>query len=273
MMRSVLRAGLAAAALLTLVSATRTSHANPRALPFSYPYGTLGKGELEVEQYLDLTPTKALSTSTGAAAGLVRFLFQTEFEYGINDRFELGLYLQLSPNATDSFNGASTLDAGTAIKQRIRARLAEEGQWPLDVSLYLEVVEAEKEVELEGKVNLQRRIKNLTVLSNLIVEHEFYFDGKREWVLAPTLGASYQVTPLFHPGVESWMHMEFPVPSVARTFALGPHVFVGPTAMLNFGKIWWSNGFYFRVSDATRAVQAGDVFGRVYARSVIGLNL
>jgi hypothetical protein len=48
---------------------------------------------------------------------------------------------------------------------------------------------------------------------------------------------------------------------------------VGPTVMLNFGRLWWSNGLYFRASDPTRAVQAGDGYGRIWLRSVIGVSL
>jgi hypothetical protein len=263
-----------AAIVAAILATSAVASANPRALPFTYPYETLAKGEAEIEQYADMTPVKALSASTGAPAWLSLFRFQTEFEYGITDHLELGLYVQLSPDAGSGFAGAASLGPGAALKQRLRYRFAEAGQWPIDVSVYGELVESRDEIEIEAKLNLQRRIGALRIMANLSAEHELYFDGKREWVLNPTLGATYQIAPWLHTGVESWMEVEFPTPSPAtRTFGLGPHVYLGPTVMFNWGKIWWSNGFYFRVTEVTRPADVGDAYGRVWARTVIGISL
>lgn len=249
------------------------ARATPRTLPFSYAYETLAQGEAEVEQYVDVTPVKALSTSSGKPSWVGLFSFQTELELGLTDHLELGLYAVVTPGAGDGFVGAGTL-AGSGAKQRLRWRLFEEGELPVDLSLYAEVVETATEIELEGKWDLQKRFGNLRAIANLWAEHEFYFDGHREWVLNPTLGMSYQVSPTFQPGFEAWSRTELPTsPPPIRAFGLGPHVYVGPTLLLNLGKIWWSNGFYLRVSDAARSVAAGDAFGRVWVRSVVGVNL
>ena len=39
--------------------APRAAWANPRPLPFTYPWETLGEGALEIEQYVDMTPVRA----------------------------------------------------------------------------------------------------------------------------------------------------------------------------------------------------------------------
>jgi hypothetical protein len=264
----------AAAVVAALLSAAGSAAANPKLLPFTYPYATLPKGDAEVEQYADLTPTRALSSATGKPATLAVFLFQTEFEYGITDRLELGLYLQVAPPVGEDYASVATLQAGTALKQRLRLRLAEAGEWPVDVSLYGEVAEARSEIELEFKVNLERRFGRLSLMANLVGEHELYYDGRREWVFNPSGGAAFEVTPSFHTGVEYWMQAELSSePTPVRPFAFGPHQYVGPTMLLNFGRIWWSNGLYFRVSDATRVQAPGDGYGHIWLRTIIGIDL
>lgn len=261
-------------AFSTVVLTSSLAAANPRALPFTYPYETLEKGAFEVEQFVDMTPSLALSASTGSPANLALFLFQTEFEYGLTDRLELGLYFQLAPGVGDGFAGAGALGS-TGAKQRLRYRIGREGELPVDVSVYGELTETDREFEIEAKLNLQKRFGALRLMTNLWAEYELYYDGRREWVVNPTLGATYQFLPELHAGVESWVKAEFPeqdAPEV-RPFALGPHAYVGPAAMVNFGKLWWSVGAYFRVSDMERPTAVGDTFGRVWVRAIAGVEL
>ena len=69
--------------------------ATPRTLPFSYPYETLSKGELELEAYTDVNPLRVAADPADSTAGLLwspEYRLQTEFEYGLSDRVELGFY-------------------------------------------------------------------------------------------------------------------------------------------------------------------------------------
>ena len=54
--RNPIRSSLVVA-LLTCVPAL----ANPRVLPFTYPYESLAQGGLEIEQFVDLTPVLTIS--------------------------------------------------------------------------------------------------------------------------------------------------------------------------------------------------------------------
>ena len=266
----------AAAITAALLSVAGSASANPKLLPFTYPYATLPKGGSELENYVDFTPTRVLSSATGKPATIGLFLFQSEYEYGITDRLELGLYLQVAPPVGEDYASVATLQAGTALKQRLRLRLAEAGSLPVDVSLYAEVAEARAEIELEFKVNLERRFGRLSLMANLVGEHELYYDGRREWVFNPSGGAAFEVTPWLHTGIEYWMQAEFAAATTTATqkpFAFGPHHYVGPTMLLNFGRVWWSNGLYFRASDVTREQEPGDGFGHIWARTIIGLDL
>jgi hypothetical protein len=260
-----------------ILLATTSARATPQPLPFTYVYETLPKGSLEVEQYVDFTPVTVLSATTGQPVRYGASQFQTEFEYGITDRLELGLYATFAPTGSAASYAPSslpTLTEGNGVKERLRLRFAEEGQWPLDTAVYCELVENEREFEIEAKIILQRRIRALRIVANLWGEREYEFSANQaDWVINPTLGLTYQVTPMFHPGVESWLRAEFPdqAPAV-RPFNLGPVAYVGPTAMLNFGPVWWATGAYFRVSDFNRVLQPGDAFGSLWIRTIIGLS-
>lgn len=260
-------------------SASSSVFASPRPLPFSYPYATLGKGESEVETYADLTPVRVVEIDNPAQHDwYASTQFQIELEYGITDHLELGLYVTWVPEAGSVGNvGAMTENNGT--KQRLRYRIAEPGVLPVDISLYGEVVESDKEFELEGKINLEKDFGKLAIMANLWAEREYEYAGESAWVLNPTLGATYQVTPGFHPGVEGWMRGEWAdrtqlINGVAqpKPFTFGPHVYVGPTLSYNFGRVWLSVGGYLRVTDFNRVMQVGDGYGNVWLRTVVGVN-
>jgi hypothetical protein len=256
------------------------AEATPRPLPFTYTYDTLAEGESEVEQYIDLTPVKAIAPS-GSPIWYTATQFQMEFEHGISDHLELGLYAAFQPGAPDGYTDTATLTEGTGFKERLRWRIAEEGELPIDLALYGELVEYATEFEIEAKVILQKRFGKLRVVANAWAEREYYYAApQQDWVLNPTVGATYQVTPSFHAGVEYWMRVEFPDPAPAvRPFSVGPNQFVGPTLMFAFGHLWWSTGIYARVNDVSRTAlptngnQPPDNYGPIWARTVIGLEL
>jgi hypothetical protein len=265
-----------ALALLVVSAAAATARANPRPLPFTYQSETLPQGAVEVEQFVDLVPVRAAPV-VGSNAAEIWFLaseFQTEFEVGLTDRLELGLYVSFvpQPNA-DYANQVPTLLSGNGIKQRLRWRLADPDAWPVDVALYGEVTENEREIELEAKVILQRRLGRVRVITNLWAEHEFYFDGRREWVLNPTLGATAELSPRYHVGLEGWLRSEYQVGATGpRAFNLGPHVYAGPAFLVNFGKLWWSTGAYLRLTDLDRPVHIPDAYGHLWFRTIVGLS-
>lgn len=256
--------------LLAAVVAPGVAWATPRALPFSYPYATLGKGGLELEQFVDMTPVRGLDT-TGELRYAPLGILTTELEYGLTDRLELALYIQLSENPA-SGTGESALHFD-GIKQRLRLRLAEAGEWPIDVALYGELAELRNELEVEAKIILEKRLGRLQVLVNLWAEHEFYYDGRREWVLHPTAGASFEITPAVHLGVEYWMHGEFGGGAPAGAFNPAPHHYAGPALLLLFNRFWWNIGPSIRLDALDRPTQLGDQFGRLWVRTIVGIDL
>jgi hypothetical protein len=266
LLRSLLALPVLGVALLIAPSA----RANPRPLPFTYIYETLPHGDAEIELYTDLTPQHLLGPD-GNPGWHLASQFQVEVEYGLTDRLELGLYLSLQPIDPD-FPLAPDMGGGNGIKQRLRYRFADAGAWPVDVAVYGELAENQREIEVEGKVILQRRLGDFRLAANLWAEREYYFSGGSAWVLNPTAGIVFEKWFNFQPGIEYWMHGEIE----DGEFELGPDHFLGPTAILQFGKIWWSTGAYVHVNKVHTPAPAmsaeGDPFGPLWVRTIVGIS-
>ena len=268
----------ALAALLSIlvfpaVFSSRAAWADPHALPFSYPTATLPGGLSEVEQYVDLSPVRATDAS-GTALTTLSSVLVTELEYGLTDRLELGLYMVFFTDPAATAGGSQLHFDG--IKQRLRYRFADPGVWPVNLGVYGEIAEFSDEIELEAKVLLDRRVGRWQFIANLWAERAFHYSGQREWVANPTAGASFQIVPAFHVGVEYWMHGEFGSnqPAAAPSdFNAQAHHYVGPAFLLQASRVWWAVAPYVRVDDWGRAGQPGDQFGRFWIRSIIGVDL
>jgi hypothetical protein len=264
--------------LTAVLAYSRGVWASPRPLPFSYPYETLAQGELEDELYGDMTPLRVQADPVDPSKGALwepAYALQNEIEYGVSDRTELGFYQVFEATPVDGGSNTMTFDG---FKWRVRERLAEAGEWPVDVALYLELETMHDELSLEEKVILAKRAGRLHWMANLWVEQSESrpYDSQRSFhfIWNPTTGLEYEVTPTFHPGVEYWARGELgtvgdtPVDVVNNRI----HHFVGPTVHLNFGKFWWTAGVY---ADLTQfgTPQLGEIYGPIWARTVLGLNL
>ncbi|MEO8548419.1 MAG: hypothetical protein ABI678_00525 [Kofleriaceae bacterium] len=266
--------------LFALVALTSVASANPRALPFTYTTDTLAPGEAELEQTVDLVPLVGFSPQ-GFRNYVLASAFQTELEIGVADRLELALYFTWAPTISqDLAIGVAQLPDSNGIKQRVRYIFAPQGAWPIDVGVYGELSENEHEFEIEAKLLLQKRFDKLRIAANLWAEYELYFGRgeagthERDVVLHPTLGATYEVTPSFHVGVDTWMRGEYPTnPSETRNFELGPEYYVGPSVMMAFKKVWWTVAAYARVSDLDHHLQPGEVYGNFWFRTMVGYDL
>jgi hypothetical protein len=261
--------------LLALV-VSATSHANPRALPFTYTTDTLPKGSVELEQHVDLALLRAVSSSSSNVEWYLPGAFQTEIEIGLTDRLELGLYMTFVPDSGKQFaSNALFPGLGNGLKQHLRYVFADPGALPIDVGVYGGLVENEREFEVEAKLLLQRRFDRLRIAANLSGELELYFSGQRALVVNPSAGATYEISPSLHVGLDSWLRGEYPrdpKPS-QRTFGHGPHAYVGPAVMMNFGKLWWTIAGYVRVTEFSHHLQLGEPYGPLYFRSLIGYEL
>lgn len=261
---------LAGLTLLAGLTAATAARATPRPLPFTYIYETLPSGEAEIELYTDVTPLRLVDASANPATHLVP-QYQVEIEYGLTDRLELGLYLVLVPTDFSGFLYAPHMTEGTGMKQRLRYRFAEAGQWPVDTAVYGELVENDHELEFEGKIILQRRAGPFRIAANAWAELEYEWAGnEKALVVNPTAGVVLERWVRVQPGLEAWMHGEY---VNGAGWVIRPTIYVGPTVMLQFGKVWWSSGVYLRANGLqTPPPGSGDPLGAVWARSIVGIS-
>ena len=263
--------------LLVPVAASAT----PMILPFSYPNETLPAESTEIEVITDVNPLRVPADTLDPTAGNLwepELTIQTELEYGLTDRFELGFYQVFKSEPQPGGEGALQFDG---LKWRLRTRLAEPGQWPVDIGLYFELETMHDELSLEGKVNLQRRLGRALLLSNLWVEEEFDrpYDTKAHgrqahFIVNPTAGVAYQVTPSFHPGVEFWARGQLVASGATEQERENSrvHYFVGPTTHFDLGRLWWTLGFYIDANSVHRP-EPGDAWGPFWVRTMLGMDL
>lgn len=167
-------------------------HAHLRNYLDTYGYDTLEKGHTEMELWTD---------RRNPDSGRSFWFHQTEVEYGVTDRYSLGLY------------GVFVDGQGfSAFKAENRYRLAEHGEGPVDTALYLEFKKANgnKDAdEIEGKVILSKDIGawNFTVNPILELERETEAGGEKEWETETALavGTAYKTEGRVTPGVELFL--------------------------------------------------------------------
>lgn len=255
--------------------------ANPRPLPFTYQYETLNKGEVEVEQFVDVAPLYAWDADHHSVLEPA-YTLTTEVEYGLTDRLELGLYAVMKNDPAGA--GADAPLYFDGLKQRLRYRIGREGQLPVDLALYFEVAELHDEIELEEKIIVQKRFGPLKAIANLWVEQGFERGGEVAFYFKPTVGLVYELSESATIGAEYWMTSELTLTgeegeegdeesAEARQDAWNhaPHHFIGPAVSLRWEKLWWTTGVYGRLDDFDRVIRPGDKFGKAWVRTAIGL--
>jgi hypothetical protein len=271
----------AAAAAAAGIAAPASALANPRPLPFTYPYGTLPEEALELEQYVDLIPVRVVrELPDGSTEGVVSVRSQlvTELEYGLTDRLEVALYFAFRQGGS----ATTPLLRFDGLKQRVRYRFAELGEWPVDVGVYLEIAELHSEIELEEKLLLSRQLGPVDVAVNLWVEQEWYFQTREmKYVYNPTAGVTYEISPRLSVGAEYWARGRFDSGGsggssdggdAADTPTSAVH-YAGPTLLLQAKKAWLSVGAYARLDQLGTGVRVGDPYGKLWVRTMVGIDL
>lgn len=267
-------------AFVVLAGLSSLAEANPHPSPFSYPYETLPAGKLELEQYTDLVPVRVEKEKPdGTLDGVtsLRSVLNTELEVGLTDRLEFGWYFQFRQGAS----AGTPFLRFSGVKQRLRYRFAEAGELPIDIGVYLEVAEFHDEIEFEEKVILAKRFDALYVVANLWVEQEWYFQtDEMKYIFNPTLGASYELLPTFIVGAEYWARGRFDKDSMTNPAdpnnsdaPTGTHHYLGPTFMFQTGDVFLSLGVYARLDGLGEMQAVSDPYGKLWIRSVIGIDL
>jgi hypothetical protein len=232
--------------LLILLS---TALAGERFFAFSYNYGTVPKGAIEVEHYL---------TSYGKDGGEHAYTEQqVELEYGITDRLETGLYVRAMQYDEEYL-------AYKGWKARLRYRLGNEGVGLVDPELYLEYISSPlyDEHGVEAKVILGKSTDRVVGALNLEYVAEFGDGFVQE--LEPTLGVAWRARPWLAAGVEGKFEAYLKEDGVE-----GPYVFAGPAVHLagEGGRFWITLAAILPVTPVTMEDEGPQL------RSLVAVNL
>ncbi|TNF25080.1 MAG: hypothetical protein EP329_23745 [Deltaproteobacteria bacterium] len=258
--------------VLPLLLATNAL-ATPKPLPFSYFADVKQAGDFEIETLTDMSPVRVAretDNGTDAVTGM-RFDLQTELEYGLGHGLELAWYFSFYQGAGAGLGALSF----QGVKQRIRWALAEPGEWPVDVGLYLEIAEKPDEFEIEQKLLLSKRVGAWRFLTNLWFEQEYYFqEGAWKLIYHPTAGVSYDLSPNVTVGLEYWAQGRFDSSAGGSEDDVGTTTvhYLGPTLMLSSANPWLSLGVYVRLDNLGDSATVGDAFGPLWVRAIVSFD-
>jgi hypothetical protein len=229
------------AVAIGLIAFTTIAMADPRPFTFVYDAYPHGKDGFEIEQWV------TYKNHSNEDPGFDRLEFRHEIEFGVTDKFDLGIYV-----SDWSYEDSA---------ERKNARwhdVAFEGIYylsnpvmdPVGIGLYGEVVIGDDVLEFENKLILHKDIGKWTLAYNLIVETEIegIFSGDEnevEGVLGHAFGISYALGGPWRVGAELTAESEF---EEWRYYAKTP-VYCGPNLSYQSNRWWATITPTFQVSD------------------------
>ncbi len=186
------------AAAGTIAAGPAVGRANERHFTYTYESAVLPPGAKELEVWT--TPR------IGKDSYYVRFDERVEFEVGVTDRVMSAFYLNIS-NTTAQVgpDARETETEFEGVSSEWKFKLGDPVADALGIGLYGEVTASTDELELEGKLLLDKRIGPLLVAGNLVLEQEWKFeepDNESENAIEIDLAAAYTLRPGLTAGIE-----------------------------------------------------------------------
>lgn len=184
-----------------------SASANERHFTYTYESAVLPAGARELE----LWTTPRIGRRDVFFA---RFDQRVELEVGVTDRLLTAFYLNFEAVTQEVADQELVTELGFGgVSSEWKLKLLDPVADAVGLGLYLEVTGATNELELEGKVLVDKRIGNVLLAFNAVVEQEWEFETanetKRELVLEADLAAAYFVLPSLSIGLELRQHTEF----------------------------------------------------------------
>ena len=223
--------------LLGQLLLTGVSSANERRFAYTYETSTLPPGVREIELWNTYRADKGF---------FYRRLDQrVEYEFGITNNLMSAFYLNNSWRLQDSNGGA---DSGNAVsssevsissewKYKLMDRVAD----PIGFALYGEATLGLNEVELEGKILLDKQINNFLFAFNAVFEQEWETElelgnteTETESIFEFDLGMAYFINNSFSAGIEMRNHNEVKEGAWEHSA-----LFIGP-ALSYSAESWWA---------------------------------
>ena len=174
------------------VLAVPHAQAHVRDYLISQDYYTAKRGEVEVELYNDMNFTEADNDDS------YNSMHQAEVEVGVTNHLQLAYYEVYAWNRTDDWRRDE-------FKVEAKLRLAEAGQWPVDVAFYTEYANpngrrAVHPDELENKIIVSKDLGRWNLIGNVVFEKQL--NTGNAWEYEYTAGLSYALTPRTRLGLE-----------------------------------------------------------------------
>jgi hypothetical protein len=232
----------AAATALCVFIAT-TALGIERRFAFTYEVTTSPRGHLELENWV----TWKHHEERGAHDADL-FQFRHELEYGVTDRFQIGVYFfdwRYDPHDREGHK-AEWEHSGVELIYNLTNPTTD----VIGSAVYLEALVGERSAEFEGKLLLQKNFGPVRAAYNLILEAEWEgeqwgdFD-ERAGEFAQALGVSYDVNKSFSVGAEL-LH-EIPLPNWEEKE--DSIVFAGPNASVRYGRGFATITALFQLTD------------------------
>jgi hypothetical protein len=223
---------------LLTAAALIAARADERRFTYSYEPEVLPKGALEFEQWLTLGSQR---TSAGSVnkENFNRFDIREELEYGLTDRYEVGIYLNARRESfrDTSIPGGADMSSfdfkGISIENRYM--LLNPAEKPIGLTLYLEPTFSGDAAELEQKIIIGQRHGDWKWAINLIHATEWEDNFRSH---EGEVEASFGVARDFGKwsvGIEARDHNEIPKYERWENTA----IFVGPVISYRQEK-WWA---------------------------------
>jgi hypothetical protein len=254
MNRKTVTAVSLAAIFFALAILPGSAQADRKIFAYTYPYMTLPQGAAELEHYLDVKFEEIDDPNTPEVDEEYEpsWKHQVEFEYGITDRWDFGLYqvFEQAPYSPMSYTGT---------KLRTRVRLAEQGDWPVDLGFYLEGLYYTDAIGAEERIIIAKTINKFESSINLKFEQKAKDEGEKqetELEFIPMIGLGYHVARWFAVGAEYQAKLEYKIEKengeTEEEMGDWEH-YVGPVVSVSGGNFWWTVGYQHLVSDVEEA--------------------
>jgi hypothetical protein len=234
----------AAAILLSAVLAAgpAPAKADPRSYVWTYEYMTVREGHAELEYYstTEVADTDAPETST--------WKHQVELEYGLTPRTDIAMY----QNFKQANTPASKTFSYEGMKLRLRHRLAEKGELPVDTLLYAEYVRSTdlaSQGAFEGKVVLAKNLGRLNLAYNQVAEFPLEKLSAAEHRFSAAAG--WRFSDIFRAGLEATGDYK------ANAYHAGPTVHLRARDM----KLWANLGYLAGLNSDSKDAQTRLIIG------------
>lgn len=216
-------------AILALATSLST-YAGQRRFSYSYEVTTAPRGAFELE-----TSTTWKHSSDGDV-----FDFRHELEIGLTDHLQLGLYL--ADWSYERHDGAHYANSGAELIWNLSNPTTDF----LGSAVYFEALFGDHQLELEGKLLLQKNLGPVTLAYNLILEAAWEGRGlsERRGEFAQTLSVSYDLNKHFSVGAEFLHEIDIPDWSEGEKSVL----WFGPNASLRYGRFFATATGLFRTT-------------------------